>query len=773
MHAPRWTYVVMLLVLTAYVGALAFPGVVPAFVRDDLLGNLVFVPPLVLLVHKGSERPDRRVWCLTLAVGVTLYLCGNLMWFVHTNLGGPAFPSPADVGYLGIYPFLLAGLLLALREHLRGVRLIVALDGLAGLLAGGAVTCWVIKPLMEHVWDGSLRAATLLAYPIGAVVVMAACCGALGVVGRSRGRHFLLWVLGMLVFGCGDVVYAYRLAYNAYDVGTLLDATWALGVVMLAVGATQLRPAENRPIPGPRSFLVTSVAAAATVLVLAAAPSWREDPLPTVLALMALAACTVRFALVFRQLRELAAVRQQAHTDELTGAANRRGLYGALDDRLERDAPFGLLLIDLNHFKEVNDSFGHAAGDALLKGVVTRFAKALIDLETPHLLARLGGDEFSVLLHEAGTRDAAETCAAALQESLQSPVELDDVVLHVQASIGIALAPEHATTRADMLFAADAAMYAAKTAGEQISYYSPTAGGDRRQRLEIAEDLYTALDNNELTVEYQPIMTAEGRLEAAEALVRWDHPTKGRLSPAEFLDIAERYRLTPAIAARVLDVALTDLGRWRADGSALRVSVNVSASDLRDEKLVDIVASALLTHGIPPSALTIEITETAMMRDPETASVVMHALDDLGVRLAIDDYGTGYSSLEYLLKLPINELKLDRAFSKHIVHELRSVAIVRSTVDLTHALGLRMVAEGVEDQNTLEILQDLELRPGPGLAPRPADACPRLREPARPARGHSPAGRRRGPPGSSRQESRRTAVIRWTAKLRTTSERWS
>ena len=150
-----------------------------------------------------------------------------------------------------------------------------------------------------------------------------------------------------------------------------------------------------------------------------------------------------------------------------------------------------------------------------------------------------------------------------------------------------------------MLFAADAAMYAAKTAGEQVSYYSPTAGGDRRKRLEIAEDLYTALDNDELTVEYQPIMTADGRLEAAEALVRWDHPTKGRLSPAEFLDIAERYRLTPAIAARVLDVALTDLGRWRADGRRCALSVNVSASDLRDEKLVDIVASALLDARHP------------------------------------------------------------------------------------------------------------------------------------------------------------------------------
>jgi diguanylate cyclase len=709
-RAPRWTYVVMLFLLTAYVGALMVPaGYVSPFVRDDLLGTLVFVPPLVLLIQRGTERPEQRTWTLTLAVGVALYLCGNVVFFLHDRLGsGPSFPSPADVGWLGIYPFLLAGLLLALREHLRGVRLIVALDGLSGLLAGGALTCWVIKPLIENVWDGSLRSAILLAYPICAVVVMAACCGALGVVGRTRGRHFLLWVLGMLVFGGGDVFYAYRLANHTYEVGTLLDVTWALGVVMLATGATRLRPPEHRTIPGPRSFLVTSVAAAATVLVLAAAPPWVEDPLPTVLALMAMATCTVRFALVFRQLRELAAVRQQARTDELTGAANRRGLYFALDQRLECEEGFGLLLIDLDHFKEVNDSFGHAAGDALLKGVVTRFAKALEELETPHLLARLGGDEFAVLLHEVGSRDAAEVCANALQESLQAPMELDEVVLHVQASIGIAVAPEHASNRADMLFAADAAMYAAKSAGEPVCYFSPTAGGDRRKRLEIAEDLFTALDNDELTVEYQPIMTADGQLEAAEALVRWEHPTKGRLSPAEFLDIAERYRLTPAIARRVLDVALTDLRRWRADGAVLRLSVNVSASDLRDEKLVDIVASALLTHGVPPSALTIEITETAMMRDPETASTVMHALDDLGVRLAIDDYGTGYSSLEYLLKLPINELKLDRAFSKHLVHELRSVAIVRSTVDLTHALGLRMVAEGVENQNTLEILQELE-----------------------------------------------------------------
>jgi diguanylate cyclase len=208
-------------------------------------------------------------------------------------------------------------------------------------------------------------------------------------------------------------------------------------------------------------------------------------------------------------------------------------------------------------------------------------------------------------------------------------------------------------------------------------------------------------------VEYQPILTPGGDLVGAEALVRWDHPSRGRLSPADFLEIAERYRLTPSIAHRVLDVALADLRRWRRTGSSIRMSVNVSASDLQDEALVATVAAALLKHDLSPSVLTIEVTETAMMRNPRTAQTVMHALAELGVELAVDDYGTGYSSLEYLLRLPIHEIKLDRTFSADLVDGRRSAAIVRSTVDLTHALGLRLVAEGVEDEATLLVLQEL------------------------------------------------------------------
>ena len=456
------------------------------------------------------------------------------------------------------------------------------------------------------------------------------------------------------------------------------------------------------------------------------------------LALLTLTTCAVRLLLAFFQLRELAAVRALALTDELTGAPNRRALYVALDRVCAETAAgrartgFSLALIDLDHFKEVNDSFGHATGDELLQAVVERYTAALVQLQTPHLLARLGGDEFAVILYEADSHNAAMACGSALEESLAEPIELRDVVLHAQASIGIATSPEHGETRGDMLFAADAAMYSAKSSGRPLAYHSPSAVGDRRQRLIVAEDLYTALDRRELTVEYQPVLTVEGALVGCEALVRWDHPTRGRLSPAEFLEAAERYKLTPAIAERVLDVSLGDLARWRRGGTRLTMSVNVSASDLRDESLVKIVASALLTHDVPPEALTIEITETAMMRNPEQAQLVMQALSDLGVQLSVDDYGTGYSSLEYLLKLPINEIKLDRAFCADIVTELRGhrhrPLHGRPHPRARPADGRR----GRRERRHPVRAARARLRPGAGLAARPADAGPGVRDADRP-----------------------------------------
>jgi diguanylate cyclase len=718
--ASRWLQVAMWAVLAAYVVLLlSSPGGLPPWVRDVVVGNLAYALPTALLFRVAHDRPETVPWTVPLALGSSFLLCGHLSTTLMTaTTGAMPFPSVADVAYPLFYPFVLAGLLTALRRQLRGVRLIVVLDGIAGCGAGAAVASWAVATLVAEVWDRSVVAAITLAYPLCDAVVIAAALGALAIVGLRNGRHFGLWALGMVAFGIADIVYASRVTSETYQVGTLLEALWALGLAVVALGATTAPRAQNGDVPGARSLAVVAFASVSAVVVLAGAPGWDAHAAPTLLSLITLAACGTRFVLAFVQLRELAAIREQALTDELTGCANRRALYLALDDlfRPGIDDPsywakghsFALALIDLDHFKEVNDSHGHAAGDDLLKAVVGRFTEALKELQTPHLLARLGGDEFAVILYEAGSQNAAMACGAALQESLAEPVALDDVVLHAQASIGVATAPLHGQDRGDILFAADAAMYDAKTSGEMVSFHSPAATGDRRKRLEVAEDLFAALEHDQLTVEYQPVLTANGRLVGAEALVRWDHPARGRLLPGEFLEAAERYRLTPAIAERVLELALADLARWRAMGTTITMSVNVSASDLREERLVKIVASALLKRGLPPEALTIEITETAMMTDPELARTVMQALHDLGVQLSVDDYGTGYSSLEYLLKLPINEIKLDRAFSVDLPRELRATAIVRSTVDLTHALGLRMVAEGVEDEETLLILRELD-----------------------------------------------------------------
>jgi len=301
-------------------------------------------------------------------------------------------------------------------------------------------------------------------------------------------------------------------------------------------------------------------------------------------------------------------------------------------------------------------------------------------------------------------------------------VELDEAVLHAQASIGLALAPKHGENRGDLLFAADTAMYAAKTSGSSVVLHSPDTVGDRRQRLEVAEDLFKAIERRELTVAYQPIRTPDRTLVGAEALVRWDHPVRRWIDPEDLLMVAERYRITRAIAERVLDVSLADLSRWRIAGVPMTMSVNISASDLRDDAIVDLVAQSLLEHHLTPEVLTIEITESAMMHDPEKSFAVMRALDELGVNLSVDDYGTGYSSLQYLLELPIDEIKLSRTFVAGLAHEERARAIIASTIDLTHALGVRMVAEGVEDAQTLIALQEMGCDRVQGLPHRAADA---------------------------------------------------
>ncbi|MBA2465313.1 MAG: EAL domain-containing protein, partial [Nocardioidaceae bacterium] len=604
---------------------------------------------------------------------------------------------------------------------LHDVRLVVALDGVTGTLAGAAFASWAISPLISYVGSGSLQTTALLVSALVNAVLVSAALGAVGLVTADRRRPFVIMALGVAVFAVADISRIYQVALDRFVLGSWLDTLGALGLALFAYGATTRRDLAENQVPGVGALGVSIVASVLAVVVLAASPSWGVAPVPTTLALLTLTGCAARILLVLWELRELAVIREQALTDELTGVANRRALYRHLDELLSTSAqdsigpddgdgrirPFALAFLDLDHFKEVNDTFGHNAGDALLCAVVTRFSAALDELATPHLLARLGGDEFAVVLHDADSRNATLMAGTALHDSLRKPISLDEAVLHAQVSIGLALAPEHGDNRGDLLSAADRAMYAAKTSGSSVVMHSPAVVRDRRQCLETAEDLFTAIERRELTVEYQPIRTPDRTLVGAEALVRWDHPQRGRVHPDDFLVAAERYRITHAIAEWVLEVALSDLSRWRIAGVPITMSVNISASDLRDESIVALVAQSLLEHHLSPDVLTIEVTESALMHDPERSFAMVRALDELGVNLSVDDYGTGFTSLEHLLDLPLDEIKLARTLVAGVANEARSRAIVAATIDLTHALGLQMVAEGVENEQTLTALRGM------------------------------------------------------------------
>jgi diguanylate cyclase (GGDEF)-like protein len=400
-------------------------------------------------------------------------------------------------------------------------------------------------------------------------------------------------------------------------------------------------------------------------------------------------------------------LRHEALHDALTGLPNRaalqRQLAAALDDVADGRSPgAAVMILDLDRFKEVNDTLGHQHGDQLLVEVGTRLRTAV---GPAGLVARLGGDEFAVLIAGTDDEDRAVRVGRRLLRALEQPVSLDGLEIEIGGSLGLALAPAHAADPAALLKRADMAMYDAKASTGGLNVYEPDPDSDNPRRLMLVSELRTALNNGSIEVHVQPqARMATGEVASVEALVRWNHPELGNVGPDEFIPVAERSGLVGLVTTRVLDLSLAAVADWRRHGIDLSVAVNLSTRSLHDADLVDEVSRLLRRHGVPASQLTLEVTESSVMADPARAIALLHQLRALGVRLSVDDFGTGYSSLSYLKTLPVNEVKIDRSFVTNLSTQDDDVAIVRAIVDLGRHLGLEVVAEGVEDQPTWDLL---------------------------------------------------------------------
>ena len=405
-----------------------------------------------------------------------------------------------------------------------------------------------------------------------------------------------------------------------------------------------------------------------------------------------------------RAAREL---EQLALYDSLTGLPNRnafsRTLEAALSGAAQGGRSVAVLLLGLDRFKDVNDTFGHEAGDAVLREVGARMRA---ELQRSDALARLSGDEFAIVL-KADSRTALHI-AEQIRRALEVPFEIEGHAVDMSGSFGIAFFPEHGDTSSALIQHADIALDIAKSSGSGTTVYATALDAHSPARLALTAELRKAIGAGELALVYQPIVALrDGRSTGIEALARWPHPSRGLVAPADFIPLAERSGLIKPMTDWVLDLAIRRSLAWYAGGEPLEIAVNISMRNLLDPQLADTVSRRIAEHGIAPSRLCLEITESVAMADPDHTLTVLRRLREIGVRIAIDDFGTGYSSLSHLGRLPVDALKIDRSFVAGLGRDVASSSIVKATIELGHVLGLVVIAEGVEEERQLLTLRAL------------------------------------------------------------------
>ncbi|HVC81500.1 MAG TPA: EAL domain-containing protein [Chloroflexota bacterium] len=748
-------------VLTLVDTCLTLAGILLAFALCIGRPPWFWLAPLRRSAGPSQSGRAARWAPVLLGAAIFIYILVSILEAVFGSAQAPAFTSWLDAGYLAVYPPLLLGILLLPRRRLTiAARLRTALDSM--MMSTALLTfSWyfVIGPTLLR---GDAAAFTRIlgtALPVGDLI-LAFCMLGVWLQARDRAMNRVIVLFGMGLFGVivGDAGLDYQLLHGTYVVGAAIDPLWPMSYLVAGLGARELRRLlASGEIAGEsqaagQSARVSPARALApyAFLPLVGVLVWytlgqngNQDVRHGVYGCAALLCGLVLIRQVIALLdnarlnRELtdhtltleqrntelqtmlttnsaltaanAQLEILANTDLLTGLASRGVLYDRLGQGLlmyqREHTPLSLLLMDLDRFKEVNDSLGHLVGDRLLQQVGTRLKTALRRVDT---VARLGGDEFAILL-PASDQEGALHVARTVLDLFDPPFEVDGFILTVSISIGVAVASDAVADAGALVRHADVAMYLAKRSQRGYFVYDPALDKQSPERLVLISDLRHAVESEQVLVYYQPKLSMKtGMIHGVEALARWAHPNLGFIPPDRFIPLAEHVGLIRPLTTWVLRRALRQSREWAREGLALDVAVNLSASSFDDQRLGETIAALLRDEAIPPARLILEITENTLMTDPERALGIIRELKALGVRLSIDDFGKGYSSLSYLKHLPVDEIKIDRAFVRGLSGDgSTDRAIVRAIVDVGHALRRSVAAEGVEDRITWETLKML------------------------------------------------------------------
>ncbi|MBK6870982.1 MAG: bifunctional diguanylate cyclase/phosphodiesterase [Kineosporiaceae bacterium] len=688
---------------------LLLTGTGPAAERDRALFLMGPVMALILfrLVRLIVVTPERRAALILLLITHVQWMAAVV--YTTATQGSPqptTFPSASDAMFTAGLGSLVAYLAVDRRRN-SDTSLTVWLD--TAIASGGMIS------LTSLILSSPLASSAASMQPLFAVIdTMTLCLVLVQLVRRQRAVRpsglLLLLSISCMIFSDSALTWYVVQEHHHYPV--TLDVLW--GVAMLVLGSAAARtlpapmPAPTGSTPPPdgdaQGSVATLVMLLAATLVLAFVPPGPSRLIAVGPALVTLSAAIARLILGLRTAREAADAFRQSLTDDVTGLPNRRSVLTTLDDALATGPPIGLLLLDLNGFAEVNDTLGHVAGDDMLRVIGTRLRAAAPASVT---VARLGADEFCLAYPDV-TADDLTAIAARLRTVVRQSVVVAGLSLTLDATFGGVAPDAEIHDGGDLLRRGDIALTQARSTHLPYAAYDPEQDIFSRDRLRLGDQLREAIAGDQLELWYQPqVDLPTDTIASVEALVRWRHPERGLIPPGEFLDLARRFGLMPALTETTMRLAVTDAGRWHTAGLDLKVAMNVAPAELLTGGSMALLRELVTAAGLPGELFVVEVTEDSFLADRKRAQQVIEELHQAGFEVSVDDYGTGFSSLAYLRDLPLRELKIDRKFVAQIDTDERSAAIVSTTTDMAHALGMRIVAEGVETAAVVDALRTL------------------------------------------------------------------